>query len=111
VKATPKGTILTIWPRVGVRIPDSLGLAIERGDYGAIAANPKWMRLITSRGKLAGAASYFPGAEVPNYTLKAPSLLRIMRASTTVEDAAYLSELLKADMGLREWAACTWIKK
>jgi hypothetical protein len=52
-------------------------------------------------------ATFGPGESVPNYTLMAPSGLNIMSGSTTVEDATRLSDLLKPNMGVCHWAACT----
>ena len=100
----PEGTSLTIWAEPGTKLSDMIGLALEKGDYQSIVNDP----LLLS--EVEGAASYLPGAEIPNYTLKAPSGLRIMQASTTVEDAIHLSSLLKPNMGHWQWAACASIR-
>jgi hypothetical protein len=87
----PKGTTLTLWTEHGGALKDSVGLAIEAGNYPVSAS---------------GAVTHLPGAQIPNYVLKAPTGLRIHALSLTVEDATPLSKLLRPNMGHLDWAAC-----
>jgi hypothetical protein len=96
----PEGTSISFYSGRGLGIPDEMGQLIEAGDYAKIMANPEF-RVLTE-----GAVTHLPGSTVPNWTLKAPSNLRIYRNSTTVEDATSLSDLLQPGMGPIDWAAC-----
>jgi RHS repeat-associated protein len=96
----PEGTTLTTWTRQGRGISDGLGRLIEAGDYGAIAASSRHMAAIE------GAVSHLPGARVPNYVLKAPTGLTVLKNSITVDSATSLSNLLRPGMGAMDWAAC-----
>ncbi|PRQ09409.1 RHS repeat domain-containing protein [Enhygromyxa salina] len=100
----PEGTTLTLPTRHGRGIYDRTGSLIEQGRWDLISQNPRLMADIE------GAASYLPGAKIPNYTLKAPNTLRIHAKSTTVEDATPLSDLLQPNAGHLEWAACLLIR-
>lgn len=85
----PEGTTLKVYSPQGDTIYDSVGRAIERGT---------------------GPAPYEvfgPGQAVPNYNLRAPKGLDIMSGSTTVQDPTSLSQLLRPNMGVCHWAACT----
>ncbi|GAB3984111.1 RHS repeat-associated core domain-containing protein [Actinoallomurus acanthiterrae] len=88
----PSGTRLIVYAEHGKTIPDVVGLGIERG---------------TGR---APVTVYGPGDEVPNYTLKAPVGLTILRESQTVDVPTSLSDLLKPRMGDCHWAACTEVR-
>ncbi|MBK8802426.1 MAG: RHS repeat protein [Fibrobacteres bacterium] len=94
----PEGTSVTVWGEHGKAILDDLGGLVEQGAYDRIASTPG---LNTT-----GARTYLPGAEMPNYTLKAPTGLDIFRNSMTVENSTPLSQLLKSNMGHIDWAAC-----
>lgn len=100
----PQGTSITT-PRMGHQIQDVTGRLMEQGDWDALAVlartNPK------VADDLIGMATHLPGAKIPNFTLKAPDGLTIMRASKTVEDATPLQVLIKDAQGNWCWAACT----
>jgi hypothetical protein len=85
----PEGTPITFYIKHGMTISDRAGRRVERGS-----------RFGLRRYK------YFPGQEVPNYTLLPPTRLGIRTNSMTVDNATYLSDLLKPDMGNLDWAAC-----
>lgn len=100
----PAGTRITL-PGEGIRLKDSNGRLIEAGKWEVIAKRyPNDMRL---RNDMEGMATYIGGAEVPNYALRAPSGLHILRNSSTVENRTLLCDLLKPNMGNVQWAACT----
>ncbi|MDQ6788071.1 MAG: FG-GAP-like repeat-containing protein [Acidobacteriota bacterium] len=96
----PPGTSITFWTEEGMGIPDAMGKLIETGDYDAIIQNPAFAA------RMEGAVTHLPGAEIPNFTLKAPNGLNIMSNSLVVEDATTLSDLLNPGMGQMDWAAC-----
>jgi filamentous hemagglutinin len=103
----PEGTAITV-PRDGIRILDTTGQLIERGDWDALASAARRNPRIAN--DIEGMTTWLPGAEVPNYTLAAPSGqggLTIYKNSTTVEFKTPLSDLLDQDMGCVQWAACT----
>jgi hypothetical protein len=97
----PEGSSITNWIKPGVRMPDSLGRAIELGAYESIYKNPDWVQLIN------GAHSALPGTSVPNYFLKTPDRLTIFKNSITVDVSTPLSTLFREYSGHLEWAACT----
>lgn len=88
----PEGTTLKVYTQHGERLSQADGLAIELG------------------GGPAPVSVFGPGSVLPNYTLKAPSNLRIASGSTTVEDATQLASLLRPGMGTCHWAACTLVR-
>lgn len=102
----PEGTKLTLWTKGGKRIKDKMGLFIEIGDFQSVFKNPKYLA------KMEGSVTHLPGAIIENYTLTAPTGLRVMSNSIMVEDATLMSELLKPNMGHMHWASClklrTW---
>ena len=104
----PEGTTLTLWTQKGEGIPDGMGKLIEQGRYADLAANPRYVAIMEGGGSAhtVGAASWLPGAEIPNYHLTAPAKLRIFANSATVQDPTQLSELLTPNMGHVDWAAC-----
>ena len=104
VAIVPKGTAITL-PRPGIKILDETGRYIEAGDWEGLAKAAQRNPRIAN--DIEGMATHLPGAEVPNYTLSAPSRLKILQESTTVESRTHLDSLLKADSGCVEWAACT----
>jgi len=85
-----------LWSQEGEGLKNSAGLLIEQGRYEEID-----IALIE------GARTYLPGSEVPNYTLMAPNDLPVYANSITVEDATFLSDLLRDRLGHFDWAACT----
>jgi RHS repeat-associated protein len=93
----PANTSFTTWTAHGNSISDTLGNAIETGgsityqEYGD---------------QIAGAKTYLPGAEVPNYTLFPPDGLNIAGNPTTVTNPTNLSQLLSPNQGNVNWAAC-----
>jgi filamentous hemagglutinin len=111
----PDGTALSIWTKPGIGLPDRLGRLIEMGDYDTLSTLFSKDSRVQER--LTGAATHLPGAgqvtglpgdvRIPNYTLSAPTKLRIHKNSITVEDSRTLSELIQPDSGHLEWAACT----
>jgi hypothetical protein len=101
----PEGTAVTL-PRPGIKILDETGRYIEAGDWDGLAMAAQRNPRIAN--DIEGMATYLPGAEVPNYTLRAPSRLTILQNSATVESRTYLDSLLKPNMGCVQWAACTW---
>lgn len=78
---------------------------MERGDWDGLFEAARHDPRVAD--DLVGMASHLPGAEVPDYTRKAPNGLTISRESISVEDATPLSGLLRAHPGRRVWAACT----
>ncbi|MEJ8295339.1 putative adhesin, partial [Delftia tsuruhatensis] len=105
----PQGTFITL-PRDGIRISERTGQYMERGDWNGLANLAKFDKRIAN--DIEGMATYLPGAEVPNYTLTAPSLpaLNIYQNSTSVEFKTPLVRLLQRNMGCVQWAACTEFK-
>lgn len=113
----PDGTSLTIYSRRDVRIPERMGQLIEAGDDEGLRLlalqDRRVMQLMSGEWSAAlgqtevGAATWLPGAVVPDYYLKAPSALTIFRNSFTVEAPTQLSKILKPGMGHMDWAACT----
>jgi hypothetical protein len=98
----PEGTTLTTWTQGGQGISDKMGQLIESGDYQTLVKQfPE---------RVEGATSWLPGAQVPNYTLKAPDRLNIMGNSITVGEATPLTDLLQPGMGHMDWAACMKIR-
>jgi RHS repeat-associated protein len=85
----PEGTTLNIYSNSAGKLSDIDGQAIESG-----AAR-------------APTATYGPGDAVPNYTLKTPDNLTVYSGSTTVDESTPLSQLLRPNMGICHWAACT----
>jgi hypothetical protein len=100
----PEGTTVTTWTRTGNTISDDLGQLIERGDYQAIAADPRLASEATF------ARSHLPGSKLPDFTLGPPEGLNVMSASRTVAQPTKLSQLLTQDMGHIDWAACQWVR-
>jgi hypothetical protein len=95
----PRGTSLTTWTEHGNTISDSLGNAIESGQFGSIDFN-------RFGPQLEGARTYLPGSQVPNYTLFPPEGLNIVGNPTTVSQPTMLNHLLRRNMGNVNWAAC-----
>ena len=95
----PEGTTLTIWTAEGKKLKDWIGQLVEAGETTGIAVE-----------SIEGAQTFLPGAEIANYTLLAPNGLTVYRNSMTVEDATTLVDLLKANMGHVDWAACLVFK-
>lgn len=104
----PEGAAVTL-PRPGIRILDETGRYIEAGDWEGLARAAQRNPRIAS--DIDGMATYLPGAEIPNYTLSAPSRLTILQNSATVESRGSLDSLLKPDIGCVQWAACTWFTR
>jgi len=98
----PEGTYVYMPREAGRTIPDELGFALARDDWDSILANPEWVNILTTEGKI-----YQPGEAIPNYTLKAPDRLRVSSESMVVEDATPLSDLLEPGQGFLVWAACS----
>jgi hypothetical protein len=99
------GSSVSIWSKPDTLLPDRLGRLIETGDYDKLAE--LFSRDPIAQDRLTGAATHFPGAKIPNYTLKAPKDLKIHENSITVEDPTLLSDLVKPNSGHFDWAACT----
>ncbi|MER0745758.1 RHS repeat-associated core domain-containing protein, partial [Pseudomonas aeruginosa] len=104
----PDGTYITL-PRPGINILDETGRFIELGDWVGLAQAAKINPRLA--GDIEGMATYLPRAEIPNYTLSAPTArgpaLHIYGNSTTVEFSTPLEKLLQPGMGCVQWAACT----
>ncbi|MBZ4322284.1 DUF6531 domain-containing protein [Streptomyces sp. SCA2-4] len=85
----PHGTSVAMYGRHGDSISDALGNDIERG-----TARPLEV--------------YGPGEQLPDYSLFPPTGLAIEGTprTLTVTREAYLSELLRPNMGRVHWAAC-----
>lgn len=86
----PEGTSLTVYAEHGSQISNSLGNLIESGGD-------------TSR---VFKKTYYPGEEMPNYTLFPPADLTLSGTPRTVDRPTTLSELLKPNMGAVDFAAC-----
>lgn len=100
----PEGTAITL-PRDGIGLLDETGQFIERGDWDGLAEAAKFDPAIADN--IEGMTTWLPGAEIWNYTLRAPNLLGVYRASTTVDRSTLLSSILEPHMGCVQWAACT----
>jgi RHS repeat-associated protein len=85
----PPGTSIAMYSEHGVPISDYLGNQIE-------TASPPPLEV------------YGPGEQLPDYTLYPPDGLKIlgMPRNITVTSATRLSELISANMGIVNWAAC-----
>jgi hypothetical protein len=88
----PRGHHSKVYSPYGAKLPDADGFAIEQG-----------------RGP-AAVDTFRPGSVMPNHTLKAPDNLRIMGASATVDGPTRLQDLLKPNVGVCHWAACTEVR-
>ncbi len=97
----PEGTSITMWIGEGQGISDPMGKLIEMGKYDEVLKNPSFVKKIET-----GAVTYLPGAEIPNYLLKPPGGLNVMKNSMIVEKTTYMQFLLKPNMGKIDWAAC-----
>jgi hypothetical protein len=93
----PEGSSLSLWSKMDVSLPDNLGRLIETGRHDQLTELFLWDDIAQER--LTGAATHLPGAKIPNYTLSAPTKLKIHQNSITVEDPATLSELLQPNSG------------
>lgn len=89
----PEGTTLKVYSNFDERISQSTGLAIEQG------------------GGPAPVGVFGPGDTLPNYSLRTPDDLTVMSRSTTVDSRTLVSDLLKPNMGVCHWAACTELKR
>jgi RHS repeat-associated protein len=85
----PEGTTVNVYADFGETISQSRGLSIEQG----LGVPP-----VTTFG---------PGDVMPNYDLLAPAGLTVMSDSITVGSRTALSDLLRPNMGVCHWAACT----
>ncbi|MHC9292580.1 putative adhesin [Mycobacterium sp. LTG2003] len=86
----PPGTTFTVYAEHGSPITGSLGNLIETGGD-------------TSR---VYSRTYYPGEEIPNYTLEPPDGLDIKGSPHTVDRPTLLSDLLRPNMGNVDFAAC-----
>jgi hypothetical protein len=102
---------LFIWSKPDTKLPDRLGRLIEMGDHNTLA--DLFLSDKIAQERLTGAVTHLPGhqAKIPNYTLSAPTKLRIHENSITVEDAKILSDLIQPNFGHFDWAACTVFPK
>lgn len=91
----PEGTTVTTYTGFRGGISDELGNAIETGGD-----------LTPFADQMEGAQSYLPGAQMPNYTLYPPDGLTIMGNPVTVNVPTTLSDIIQANMGHVQWAAC-----
>jgi RHS repeat-associated protein len=90
----PEGTSLTVYSRLGEGIKLSLGNAIEKNTVPAGAYTK----------------TYLPGTKMPNFTLAPvnPSW-SVSNSSIKVAQPIRVSDLLKPNMGICHWAACSTI--
>jgi hypothetical protein len=93
----PPGTHLVTYSKFGGAITDSLGNAIELGQVPSTAYNKVWV----------------PGSLYPNYTLYPPTIyygepLHIVGNPVTVDFPTPLADILRPNMGVVHWAACTY---
>lgn len=86
----PEGTTFTVYAEHGSPITGALGNLVETGGD-------------TSR---VYSRTYYPGEEVPNYTLEPPDGLNIMGTTNTVDRPTQISDLLRPNMGNVDFAAC-----
>jgi len=85
----PEGTSISTYAPHNSYITDAVGNQIELG-------NPPMPTRV-----------FGPGETMPNYTLYPPGDLNIAGNPVTVGRATPLSELLKPNIGMCHWAACT----
>lgn len=88
----PEGSSVTVYAEHGSTITDSLGNLIETGgDTSRVYSH-----------------TYQSGEAIPNYTLHPPDDLNIQGNPWTVDASSRLSELLQANMGEIDFAACLY---
>lgn len=83
----PEGTSLTVWSKHGHGMSPELGLAIEEGNWAAIANNPKLLAEVTEGNAmtLLGPKGRLGGASIENYTLTSGRGLTLMKNSVRTE--------------------------
>jgi hypothetical protein len=86
----PRGTTITVYAEHGSSITDELGNLIETGGD-------------TSR---VYSRTFYPGEQIPNYTIYPPDGLDIMGAPQTVTNPTRLTELINEEMGSVHLAIC-----
>ncbi len=101
----PKGTAITL-PRANINILDRTGQYIESGDWeglGKLAqTNPRVANDID------GMTTWLSGARVPAYTLFPPDWrINLFSNSISVSKPTSLKQILEANRGCIQWAACT----
>lgn len=87
----PQGTTLRVWAEHGAGISDRFGNMIERG----------------ATGNLQPTGYYHPGQQVPPYVLHPTGTLNVEASSVTVQTPTFLQDILKPNMGVVDWAACS----
>ncbi|MEJ7805927.1 MAG: putative adhesin, partial [Telluria sp.] len=88
------GTSLTVYSEHGASISNNLGMLIETaGDTSKVFKR-----------------TFLPGDVAPNYTLLPPKDLTLAGGATVRADTL-LSEMMTANMGHVQWAACTSVNK
>jgi hypothetical protein len=88
----PRGTTITIYAEHGSSITEELGNLIETGGD-------------TSR---VYSRTFYPGEQMPNYTIYPPDGLDIMGAPQTVTNPTRLTELINEEMGNVHLAICPY---
>ncbi|WKG03650.1 toxin glutamine deamidase domain-containing protein [Mycolicibacterium sp. HK-90] len=86
----PENTTITTYAEHGSPITTALGNLIESGgDRSRVYSQ-----------------TFYPGEEIPNYTLYPPDDLNVVGTPHTVDRATLLSDLLRPNMGNVDFAAC-----
>ncbi len=86
----PQGTTVTLYAEHGSSITDELGNLIETGgDTSRVYSH-----------------TFYPGEQLPNYTIYPPDGLNVMGAPQTVTDPTRLTELINEEMGGVHLAIC-----
>lgn len=92
VTVIPEGSSVTVYAEHGSTITDGLGNLIETGgDTSRVYSH-----------------TYHAGESIPNYTLHPPDGLNIQGNPWTVDASTRLSEMLQANMGEIDFAACLY---
>jgi RHS repeat-associated protein len=98
----PPGTTVVV-PPPGYALEETMGQAIAAGRWWELAADPE----INALAQAGEWRFYGPGSEMPNLVLYPNRSATMCVESITVDDSTAIGELLKPDMGIMYWAACT----
>jgi len=105
----PEGTTVFA-PPFNYGLPESMGRAIETGDWATVAKDP----VLGQKGwfDITGGFRVFgPGSEMPNFRLLYGNGCTLSQNSIRVDVTTPISDLMQPNMGDVFWAACTLCKR
>jgi RHS repeat-associated protein len=101
ITQVPEGTTVTVWTTHGNTISNGLGNSIETGSQINLELNPE----------IIGAKTYLSGSYMPEYTLSPIETSWLKGNPTTVAADTQVTNLVKANAGNVQWAACQVVMK